>query len=245
MLKISNLQARTTKEKQSILKGIDLSVKSGEIHAIMGPNGSGKSTLCKTLMGHPRYEVTGGSAKFNGEDLLKISPDKRAKLGIFLGFQNPVEVPGVTLGSFLRISKNTRTKESTNPVKFFKEVEMVAKNLKIKPSFLDHSLNEGSSGGEKKRAEILQMSILKPKLIILDEIDSGLDIDALKTVAKEINRFFKENSPAIILVTHYQRILNHISPHFVHIMSEGRIIKSGGVKLAEKLEKEGYKNFIK
>ncbi len=245
MLKISDLQARTAKEKQSILKGINLSVNPGEIHVIMGPNGSGKSTLCKTLMGHPRYEVTGGTAKFSGKNILKISPDKRAKLGIFLGFQNPVEIPGVTLGGFLRISKNTRTKEPLNPVKFFGEVEETAKNLKIKSSFLDHSLNEGASGGEKKRAEILQMSVLKPKLIILDEIDSGLDIDALKTVAKEINRFFKENSPAIILVTHYQRILHHISPHFVHIMSEGKIIKSGGVKLAEKLEKEGYKNFIK
>ncbi len=249
MLIISDLRARTRKEKQPILNGVNLKVKKGEIHVIMGPNGSGKSTLCKTLMGHPRYEVTGGTAKFNNKDILKLSPDKRAKEGIFLGFQDPIEIPGVKLGSLIRLSKNSLAKKSKSPsespIELLKKTKEKAKDLKIKPHFLEHSVNEGASGGEKKRAEILQMAIMEPKLILLDEIDSGLDIDALKAVAKEINAYFKKHSPAIVIVTHYQRILHHISPNFVHIMSDGEIIKSGEKDLAEKLEKEGYKNFIK
>lgn len=244
MLNIKNLRVRTRKEKKNILKGVDFSVKNGEIHAIMGKNGSGKSTLCKVIMGHPKYEVIDGSITFKGKDVLKMKPDERGRLGIFLGFQNPPEIQGVALGSFLRTAKNAQAKEKISPIDFLNDVKAVAERLKIKPEFIESSVNDGSSGGEKKRVEALQMSLLNPKLVLMDEIDSGLDIDALKTVSKEINGVFKKSSPAVVLVTHYQRILNYITPHFVHIMADGRIVKSGGAEIAKKLEEEGYNAFI-
>lgn len=258
-LEIRNLHAKIA--DQEILKGINLSIKSGEIHAIMGPNGSGKSTLCKILMGHPSYEVTKGKVTFNGKDILKLEPNERANLGIFLGFQHPLEIPGVTLGNFMRLSKRAvasrrlaeapdpsphpASAPSFSPVEFMREIKAIAETLKMDPKFIGRCVNEGSSGGERKRAEILQMTILEPKIALLDEIDSGLDIDALKIVAEGINRSFQKNSPAILLVTHYQRILNYITPHFVHIISDGKIVKSGGKELALQLEEEGYENFIK
>jgi len=250
ILEIKNLHAEV--EGQEILKGISLTIKSGEIHAIMGPNGSGKSTLCKVLMGHPAYKVTSGSATFNGADILEMAVNERANLGIFLGFQHPLEISGVTLGNFLRLAKNANNKavqgedfEPLSPVQFMRDTKALAETLKMDTKFIGRSVNEGSSGGERKRAEILQMSVLEPKVTLLDEIDSGLDIDALKIVAEGINTNFKANKPAVLLITHYQRILNYITPHFVHIMSDGQIVKSGEKELALQLEEEGYENFIK
>lgn len=251
ILEIKNLHAEI--EGQEILKGISLTINSGEIHAIMGPNGSGKSTLCKILMGHPNYKVTAGSITFNGTDILELAPNERANMGIFLGFQHPLEIPGVTLGNFMRLSKNANNKVNSDensfeplaPVEFMREMKAIAGTLKMDPKFIGRAVNEGSSGGERKRAEILQMSILEPKIALLDEIDSGLDIDALKIVAEGINTNFSKTAPGILLITHYQRILNYITPHFVHIMSDGKIVKSGGKDLALILEEEGYENFIK
>lgn len=249
ILEIKDLHAKI--EDLPILKGITLTIKSGEIHAIMGPNGSGKSTLCKVLMGHPSYEVTSGSASFNGVDILEMDVNERANLGIFLGFQHPLEIPGVTLGNFMRLSKNANNKanqgedfEAISPVEFMRNMKAEAESLKMDPKFIGRSVNEGSSGGERKRAEIIQMAILEPKMTLLDEIDSGLDIDALKIVAEGINKTFEKTKPGILLITHYQRILNYITPHFVHIMAKGKIVKSGTKELALQLEDEGYENFI-
>lgn len=242
-LEIINLHAEINGKK--ILKGVNLTIRSGEIHAIMGPNGSGKSTLCNVLMNHPKYEVTKGKVLFNGKNILNLSTDERARLGIFLGFQHPIEIPGVSFNTFLRNAKNSLVKKPVPPLEFLKKLKAIAKSLKMKEAFIERPLNEGFSGGEKKRAEIVQMSILEPKVALLDEIDSGLDIDALRIVAEGIKTYFKKNSPAILLITHYQRLLNHITPHFVHIMSEGEIIKSGDKKLALKIEKEGYEKYIK
>lgn len=249
ILIIKNLKVSV--EGKEILKGLNLTVKSGEIHIIMGPNGSGKSTLCNALMGHPHYEITGGTVTFNGEDVLSLSTDKRAQLGIFLGFQYPREVTGVTFGNFLRIASNAINKvrepgsKPIGPGPFYKIMQEELKTAKMDKSFIGRSLNEGFSGGEKKRAEIVQMSVLKPKIAMLDEIDSGLDIDALKTVAGGIQSVFEKQQMGVLLITHYQRILNYLTPHFVHVMADGRIIKSGGQELAHQLEKEGYVNFIK
>ena len=229
-------------EETQILKGVSLTIKSGEIHAIMGPNGSGKSTLCKILMGHPKYEVTGGTATFNGEDIMEMEPEERAVLGIFLGFQHPVEIPGVTLGNFLRQAKSSTTGEKIAPVKFMQESKALAGELNIDPTFIGRSVNEGFSGGEKKRAEVFQLATLEPKLALLDEIDSGLDIDALKLAAEGINKTFQKVNCGVLLITHYQRILNYVQPHFVHIMKDGKIVESGDKSLAEKLEAEGYAN---
>lgn len=245
---IKNLQVSV--EGKQILKSVNLTIKSGEIHIIMGPNGSGKSTLCNALMGHPNYEITAGEVTFNGEDVLKLSPDKRAHLGIFLGFQYPREVTGVTFGNFLRIASNAVNKardpdsKPAGPVPFYNVMSAELKNLKMDKSFIGRNLNDGFSGGEKKRAEILQMSVLKPKIAMLDEIDSGLDIDGLKIVAEGIQSVFEKQKMGILLITHYQRILNYLTPNFVHLMFDGRIIKSGGVELAHQLEKEGYENII-
>jgi Fe-S cluster assembly ATP-binding protein len=233
-----------------ILKGINLTIKSGEIHAIMGPNGSGKSTLCKVLMGHPRYEATSGSATLDGEDILEMEPNERANLGLFLGFQHPQEIPGVTLGNFLRLARNANEialdseAHPVSPVEFMKEMREVTGDLKMDTSFIGRSVNEGFSGGEKKRAEIAQMSVLKPKIALLDEIDSGLDIDALKVVAEGINKNHAEEGTGVLIVTHYQRILNYVQPDHVHIMNDGKIVKSGGKELAEELEEKGYDAFI-
>lgn len=247
ILEIKDLKAEI--DGQEILKGITLTVRSGEIHAIMGPNGSGKSTLCKALMGHPAYEITGGTATLDGQDILEMEPNERANLGLFLGFQNPVAIPGVTLGNFLRISKNANAKainkqaSEIRPGEFVQIMREKTQALKMDNKFMSRSVNDGFSGGERKRAEILQMSVLEPKISLLDEIDSGLDIDALKSVAAGINQAHKETNLGILLITHYQRILNYVQPHHVHIMSDGKIIKSGGKELAEELEAEGYEKF--
>lgn len=247
-LVIKNLQVSI--DGKEILRGVDLTVNSGEIHIIMGPNGSGKSTLCYALMGHPAYEITGGEVLFNGENILELAPDKRAHLGLFLGFQYPREVTGVTFGNFLRIASNNLQKnrdasvKPLSPVQYYPVVQKAMDDMKLDKSFIGRSLNEGFSGGEKKRAEIIQMNLLKPKIAMLDEIDSGLDIDALKIVAEGIQKTFEEQQIGILLITHYQRILNYLTPHFVHIMSKGKIIKSGDMALAHALEKEGYDQFI-
>jgi Fe-S cluster assembly ATP-binding protein len=226
-----------------ILKGIDLTVRPGEVHAIMGPNGSGKSTFAKVLAGHPSYQVTGGEVLFDGSNLLELAPEERARAGVFLGFQYPVEVPGVTNGAFLRLTYNTvqggRGKEELDPLEFDDYVREKMKLLEMNPDFLDRSLNAGFSGGEKKRNEILQMALLEPKLAILDETDSGLDIDALRIVAGGVNAL-RTAENGIILVTHYQRLLNYIVPDFVHVMEGGRIIKTGDKALALELEERGY-----
>ncbi|HEX2825472.1 MAG TPA: Fe-S cluster assembly ATPase SufC [Burkholderiales bacterium] len=226
-----------------ILKGIDLAIREGEIHAIMGPNGSGKSTFAKVLAGHPSYEVTGGTVQFLGQDLLTMEPEDRARAGIFLGFQYPVEIPGVTNSAFLRLSYNTvqaaRGKDELDPLEFDDFVREKIKLLEMDRSFLDRSVNEGFSGGEKKRNEILQLAVLEPRLSILDETDSGLDIDALRVVANGVNSLQRPDN-AFVLVTHYQRLLNYIVPDYVHVMQGGRIIKTGGKELALELENKGY-----
>lgn len=248
MLEIIDLHAET-EDGLKILNGINLIIKSGEIHAIMGPNGSGKSTLCKVLMGHPKYEITKGKVLFNNQDITELEPDQRAHLGLFLGFQHPLEITGVTLSNFLRHAKNATIKandkdaEIVSPSDFIKAMKEKSQNLKMDEKFISRSVNEGSSGGERKRAEIVQMAVLEPKIALLDEIDSGLDIDALKIVAEGINGAHQKNGIGVLLITHYQRILNYIKPDFVHIMHAGQIIESGSANLARELEEKGYENF--
>lgn len=226
-----------------ILKGLDFTVRRGEVHAIMGPNGSGKSTFAKVLAGHTAYEVTAGSVLFEGQDLLALAPEARALAGMFLGFQYPIEIPGVANSQFLRLSYNTlqaqRGREELDPLEFDDFVREKMKLLEMSTDFLDRSVNEGFSGGEKKRNEILQMALLEPRLAILDETDSGLDIDALRIVSQGVNQLITPDN-AVVLVTHYQRLLNYIVPDYVHVMEAGRIIKTGGKELALELEKRGY-----
>jgi Fe-S cluster assembly ATP-binding protein len=226
-----------------ILKGVNLSVKAGEVHAIMGPNGSGKSTLVKSLAGHPAYEITAGSVSFDGKDLLELETDERARAGLFLAFQYPVEIPGVSNAAFMRQAFNAMRQErgldELDPLEFDDYIRERMKLVEMDPKFLDRSVNVDFSGGEKKRNEILQMAVLEPKVALLDETDSGLDIDALRTVAGGINKL-KSADNAIVMVTHYQRLLNYITPDFVHVMAKGRIIKSGGKELALELEERGY-----
>ncbi len=226
-----------------ILKGLNLDVKAGEIHAIMGPNGSGKSTFSKVLAGHPAYDVTGGEIVFQGRNLLEMEPEERAIAGIFLAFQYPIEIPGVSNLDFLRVAYNSRRKnQGLEEIDTFDFEDLVQEKLeivKMNPSFLERSLNEGFSGGEKKRNEILQMALLEPKLAILDETDSGLDIDALKIVADGVNQLTNPEN-GTILITHYQRLLNYIEPDFVHVMASGRILRTGGKELALELESRGY-----
>ncbi len=224
---------------KEILKGITLDARKGEISAIMGPNGSGKSTLAYTLMGHPKYKVESGSIMFKGVDITKATPTERAKLGLFLSFQYPVEIPGVSVESFLRSAYNSVKNTKANVIEFHKKVQENLQQFAIPQQFAGRHLNEGFSGGEKKKMEILQMSILKPEMAILDETDSGLDIDALKTVAEGINRLSGPEMGAL-LITHYQRILNYIRPDKVHVMMDGVIVASGGRELAEEIEKKGY-----
>jgi Fe-S cluster assembly ATP-binding protein len=226
-----------------ILKGLDLTIRAGEVHAIMGPNGSGKSTFAKVLAGHPAYEVTGGEVRFRGSNLFDLPPDERARAGLFLGFQYPIEVPGVTNAAFLRLAYNTvqgaRGKGELDPLEFDDYIQSKLKLLEMDPAFLERSVNDGFSGGEKKRNEVLQMAILEPTLAILDEADSGLDIDALRIVANGVSKLHTPDN-AVLLVTHYQRLLNYIVPDYVHVMEAGRIIKTGGKELALELESRGY-----
>ncbi|MCH8300820.1 MAG: Fe-S cluster assembly ATPase SufC [Candidatus Marinimicrobia bacterium] len=224
---------------KEILKGVDLKIGPGEVHAIMGPNGTGKSTLAYALAGKSSYEVTSGSVTMEGENVLEMSPDERARKGLFLAFQYPSEVPGVTVDNFLRVAYNTIKKEELSIWEFRNLLKEKMDFLKIDESFSGRYLNEGFSGGEKKRNEILQMAVLQPKLAVLDETDSGLDIDALQIVAKGVNELLPEDS-SVLVITHYQRILRYIKPDFVHVMIEGRIVETGGGELAEKLEEKGY-----
>lgn len=241
MLEIHNLHA--TIDGKEILRGLTLSVKTGEIHAIMGPNGSGKSTLAKVLAGHPSYEVTGGAVLFEGKNLFELEADERARAGVFLAFQYPIEIPGVSNANFLRMAYNEKAKsegrEELDPLEFDDLIKEKIKIVEMDKSFINRSVNEGFSGGEKKRNEILQMAVLEPKLAVLDETDSGLDIDALRIVAGGVNKLAHKDN-AIILVTHYQRLLDYIEPHFVHVLYQGRIVKSGGKELAKELEDKGY-----
>jgi Fe-S cluster assembly ATP-binding protein len=237
MLKIESLRIEI--DGQEIVKGLDLEVGEGEIHAIMGPNGSGKSTLANVLMGHPRYEVTGGSITFRGEDVFELEPDERAKLGMFLAFQYPSEVPGVSVANFLRTAVNSVREEELSPMDMYRLLQEKMKIMQMDPKFAERYLNEGFSGGEKKRNEILQMLMLDPKLAIMDETDSGLDIDALQVVAKGVNELRGPEFSAVI-ITHYQRILRYIEPDRVHVMLDGRIVTSGGKDLAHELEDKGY-----
>ncbi len=237
MLKIENLHVEI--DGSEIIKGLDLEVGQGEIHAIMGPNGSGKSTLANVLMGHPRYEVTGGSVTFFGQDVFELEPDERAKLGMFLAFQYPSEVPGVSVANFLRTAVNSVREKELSPMEMYKLLQEKMRIMQMDPKFAERYLNEGFSGGEKKRNEILQMLMLDPKLAIMDETDSGLDIDALQVVARGVNELRGPEFSAV-LITHYQRILRYIEPDRVHVMLEGRIVTSGGKELALELEDKGY-----
>ena len=241
MLEIKDLKARVA--GNDILNGLNLSVKAGEVHAIMGPNGSGKSTLAQVVAGHDDYEVTGGSITFKGENLLELEPEERAREGIFLGFQYPVEIPGVNNAYLLKAALNAKRAhhglEEIDAFEFLKTAREKMATLGMDPKFLNRGVNEGFSGGEKKRNEILQMAMLEPELAILDETDSGLDIDALKAVAQGVNAL-RSPDRAIVLVTHYQRLLDYVEPDFVHVLSNGRIIKSGDKTLALELEEKGY-----
>jgi Fe-S cluster assembly ATP-binding protein len=241
MLEIRDLRA-TVGDKE-ILRGITLTVNAGEVHAVMGPNGSGKSTLAQVLAGHPAYEVTGGTVLYNGENLLEMEPEARAQAGVFLAFQYPVEIPGVSNAYFLRSAYNEMRKarglEEVDPLEFLDVMEQKVKIVEMNEDMLNRSVNSGFSGGEKKRNEILQMAVLEPTLAILDETDSGLDIDALRIVADGVNKLKRPDS-ATIVVTHYQRLLNYIVPDYVHVLAGGRIVKSGGKELALELESKGY-----
>jgi Fe-S cluster assembly ATP-binding protein len=246
MLQITNLQNQI--DGKAILKGLSLSINAGEIHAIMGPNGAGKSTLAYTLGGRPGYEVTGGSALFDGQDLLAMEPHERAAAGLFLGFQYPVEIPGVSNVQFLREALNSQRKlrgeEPLSAADFLRLAREKAALLGLDMEMMKRPVNVGFSGGEKKRAEMVHMGILNPRLAILDETDSGLDIDALKTVGAGINAIMRKPDKAVLLITHYQRLLDYVAPDFVHILADGRIVKSGGPELALALEREGYAKVI-
>ena len=243
MLEIINLHAVVEGEELEILKGVNLTVDKGEIHAIMGPNGSGKSTLSKVVSGHPEYEVTEGTILFEGEDVTEMDADERAHLGLFLAFQYPVEVPGITNKTLLREAYNTiaraNEREELDPLEFEDYLVSKLEIIEMKDEFLNRSINTGFSGGEKKKNEIFQMAVLNPRLSFLDETDSGLDIDALKDVSDGVNKIASPEN-AIVMITHYQRLLNYIKPDFVHVMMNGKIVKSGNISLAEELEANGY-----
>ncbi|MFD5215029.1 Fe-S cluster assembly ATPase SufC [Microbacterium sp. NPDC058345] len=227
-----------------ILNGIDLTIRTGETHAIMGPNGSGKSTLAYTIAGHPKYTVTQGSITFDGEDVLAMSVDERARAGLFLAMQYPVEIPGVTVTNFLRTAKTALDGEAPSIRQWTKDVKGAMANLRMDPKFAQRNVNEGFSGGEKKRHEILQLEVLQPKLAVLDETDSGLDVDALKIVSEGVNRAKESTNLGVLLITHYTRILRYIRPDYVHVVVAGKIVEEGGPELADRLEDEGYDRFL-
>ena len=229
---------------KEILRGVNLTVNSGETHAIMGPNGSGKSTLAYSIAGHPKYTITGGTVLLDGKDILEMSVDERAKAGLFLAMQYPVEVPGVSVTNFLRTAATAIRGEAPKVRTWVNEVKDAMKDLAIDTSFAERSVNEGFSGGEKKRHEILQLELLKPKIAILDETDSGLDVDALRIVSEGVNRAKEKNNLGVLLITHYTRILRYIKPDFVHVFAGGKIVEEGGPELAEKLEEKGYAEYV-
>ncbi|MFN0073036.1 MAG: Fe-S cluster assembly ATPase SufC [Chloroflexota bacterium] len=234
---------RVAVEGKEILRGLDLTVNRGETHALMGPNGSGKSTLANTLMGHPRYEVLSGSVRLDGEEMLGLGPDKRAQKGLFLAFQYPVAIPGVRLGDFLRAATRATQTTQVSALEFRKRLRGKMDMLKMDQAFAARDVNEGFSGGEKKRAEVLQMAMLEPSIAVLDEIDSGLDIDALRTVAEGVEALAGPEM-GLLVITHYQRLLNYIHPDHIHVLVRGRIVASGGVEIVEKLEAEGYESYM-
>ncbi|MBC7559667.1 MAG: Fe-S cluster assembly ATPase SufC [Dermatophilaceae bacterium] len=230
---------------KQILKGVDLTVKAGETHAIMGPNGSGKSTLAYSIAGHPKYTITGGTVTLDGADVLAMTVDQRARAGLFLAMQYPVEVPGVTVSNFLRTAKTAIDGQAPKLRTWVKDMKSAMAELRMDPEFAERNVNEGFSGGEKKRHEILQMEMLSPKVAILDETDSGLDVDALKVVSEGVNRVAASGEVGVLLITHYTRILRYIKPDFVHVFVEGKIVENGGPELADRLENEGYDRFLK
>jgi len=246
ILKIEGLHAKVAEEDVDILKGLDLELNAGEIHAIMGPNGSGKSTLAKVIAGHPAYTVTEGSVLYRGEELGDLAPDERGRAGIFLAFQYPVEIPGISIANFLRTAMQAHMEEGEE-MDLFDFQDLVIENMEMldmEPSFAERPVNDGFSGGEKKRNEILQMAMLKPQLALMDETDSGLDIDALKVVSDGVNRLRKQDPEmTVLLITHYQRILNYIKPDHVHVMVDGQIVRSGGPEVALELEEGGYERY--
>ena len=248
-LEIRNLTAQVrptdeSTEPKEILKGVNLTINSGETHAIMGPNGSGKSTLSYTLAGHPKYEVTGGEVLLDGENLLDMDVDECAKAGLFLAMQYPIEVPGVSMANFLRTAATAVRGEAPKLREWVKEVREAQDELVIDKAFSERSVNEGFSGGEKKRHEILQLGLLKPKFAVLDETDSGLDVDALRVVSAGINNYKERNDGGVLMITHYKRILNYVKPDFVHVFADGKIVTSGGPELADQLEEHGYDRFL-
>ncbi|NKQ53768.1 Fe-S cluster assembly ATPase SufC [Amycolatopsis sp. K13G38] len=245
-LEIKDLRAGVTTDEGSkeILKGVNLTIRSGETHAIMGPNGSGKSTLSYAIAGHPKYEVTSGEVLLDGESVLDMTVDERARAGLFLAMQYPVEVPGVSMSNFLRTAATAVRGEAPKVRHWVKEVKEEMAKLEISQEFAERSVNEGFSGGEKKRHEILQLSLLKPKIAILDETDSGLDVDALRVVSEGVNAYKAGNEVGVMLITHYTRILRHITPDFVHVFADGRIVESGGKELADELEANGYVKYV-
>ena len=241
MLNIKNLSVKVIDSDINILNKLNLEIGNGEVHAIMGPNGTGKSTLAKIIMGHYQYEVTNGSIKFNNKDITKLSVDERAKLGIFLSMQDPTVIDGVSNSEFIRTAQNEINGSKTNLYEFIKNMESSLDDLKLDSNMIHRSINKDFSGGEKKKNEILQMKLLKPKFIILDELDSGLDVDSLKIVSKNINNYLKENKDcSVLIITHYPRILEYIKPDYVHILKDGNIKKTGDMKLALEIEKNGY-----
>lgn len=246
-LEIKNLHVsvETDQGAKQILRGVDLTIRSGETHAVMGPNGSGKSTLAYSIAGHPKYEVTDGEILLDGENVLEMSVDERARAGLFLAMQYPVEVPGVSVSNFLRTAKTAISGEAPQLRQWVSELKTAMQNLRMDSDFTERNVNEGFSGGEKKRHEILQLELLKPKIAILDETDSGLDVDALKVVSEGVNRAKANNDLGILMITHYTRILRYIQPDFVHVFVAGKVAEEGGPELAERLEAEGYDRYLK
>lgn len=249
-LEIKNLHAQVLPneedgEPKEILKGVNLTINSGETHAVMGPNGSGKSTLSYVIAGHPKYEVTEGEVLLDGENILEMEVDERARAGLFLAMQYPTEVPGVKMSQFMRSAVTAIRGEAPKLREWNKELTEAREKLSIDKSFAHRSVNEGFSGGEKKRHEVMQLDILKPKFAVMDETDSGLDVDALRVVSEGINRYQEETKGGILLITHYKRILNYVVPDFVHVFADGRVIKTGGAELADQLEADGYEQFLK